>query len=81
MIDLLRFDVLVVIITLIIVAGWIVTYYSEQIGYRRRQQSKYLWLNFYALISREFYISDIYTRLARTLLALSGRLNVWLRWL
>ena len=80
-IDLLRFDVLVAITTLIIVSGWVVTYYGEQRGYRRRQQSKHLWLNFYALISREFYISDIYTRLARTILAASGRLNVWLRWL
>jgi NADH-quinone oxidoreductase subunit L len=80
-IDLLRFDVLVVIVTLIIVSGWVVTYYAEQTGYRRRQQTKHLWLNFYALISREFYVSDIYTRLARTLLAISGRLNVWLRWL
>ena len=80
-IDLLRFDVLVVIITLIIVSGWVVTYYTEQSGYRRRQKTKRLWLNLYALISREFYISDIYTRLARTLLAISARLNVWLRWL
>ena len=80
-IDLLRFDVLIVIITLIIVSGWVVTYYSEQSGYRRRRQSKHLWLYFYALISREFYVSDVYTRLARTLLAISGRLNVWLRWL
>jgi len=80
-IDLLRFDVLVVVVTLIVVSGWLVTYYAEQSGYRRRQQTKRLWLNFYALISREFYISDIYTRLTRTLLAISGRLNVWLRWL
>jgi NADH-quinone oxidoreductase subunit L len=80
-IDLLRFDVLVVIVTLIIVSGWLMTYYTEQAGYRRRQQTKRLWLNFYALISREFYISDIYTRLARTILAVSGRLNVWMRWL
>ena len=80
-IDILRFDVLVAITTLIIVSGWVVTYYTEQGGYRRRQQSKRLWLNFYALISREFYISDIYTRLARTILAISNRLNVWLRWL
>ena len=80
-IDLLRFDVLVAIVTLIVVAGWVVTYYSEQKGFRRHQQTKRLWLNFYALISREFYISDIYTRLSRTLLAISGRLNVWLRWL
>jgi NADH-quinone oxidoreductase subunit L len=80
-IDLLRFDVLVIITTLIIVSGWVVTYYTEQNGYRRRQHTKHLWLNFYALISREFYLSDIYIRLARTLLAISGRLNVWLRWL
>ena len=79
-IDLLRFEVLVIITTLIIVSGWIVTYYTEQTGYRR-QHTKRMWLNFYALISREFYISDIYTRLTRTLLAISGRLNVWLRWL
>ena len=80
-IELLRFDVLVVIVTLIIVSGWVVTYYAEQSGYRRRRQTKHLWLYFYALISREFYVSDIYTRLSRTLLAISGRLNVWLRWL
>jgi len=79
--DLLRFDVLVVMTTLIIVLGWLMTYYSEQNGVRRAQRSKRLWLNFYALISREFYVSDIYTRLSRTILALSGRLNVWLRWL
>ncbi len=80
-IDLLRFDVLVVIVTLIVVSGWVVTYYGEQNGYRRRQQTRRMWLNFYALISREFYVSDIYTRLTRAVLATSGRLNVWLRWL
>ena len=80
-IDALSFDVLVVIITLIIVSGWGITYFSEQHGHRRAQKSKRLWLNFYALISREFYISDVYTRLSRTLLTMSSRLNVWLRWL
>jgi len=80
-IDLLRFDVLVGIVTLMVVSGWVLTYYSEQKGFRRRRQTKHLWLNFYALISREFYIIDIYTRFTRTLLGLSGRLNVWLRWL
>jgi len=80
-INILRFDILVAITALIIVSGWIVTYYAEQHGYRRRQHTKRLWLNFYALISREFYVSDIYTRLTRILLGLSARLNVWLRWL
>jgi len=77
----LSFDVLVVIVTLVIVAGWGITYFSEQNGHRRAQKSKRLWLNFYALISREFYINDIYTRLSRSLLTVSSRLNVWLRWL
>ena len=80
-IDLLRYDVLVGITTLVIVSGWVITYYAEQSGFNRRQRTKRLWLNFYALISREFYISDIYTRLSRTLLMISGRLNAWLRWL
>ncbi len=80
-IDLLYFNVLIVIIALIIVAGWLITYYAEHNGYRRRQQRQRLWLNFYALISREFYISDIYTRLTRSLLSISGQLNIWLRWL
>jgi len=79
--DLLRFDVLVVVTTLIIVFGWLMTYYSDQNGVRRTQTSRKMWLNFYALISREFYVSDIYTRLSRSILAISGRLNVWLRWL
>jgi len=79
-IDILRFDVLVAITALIIVSGWGITYYSEQNGYRR-QKNKHLWLNFYALISREFYITDIYTRLARLILSISARLNIWMRWL
>ncbi len=79
-IDAVHFDALIVITSLIIILGWMLTYHSEQNG-QRRQHSKQLWLNFYALISREFYINDIYTRLARTLLTISNRLNVWLRWL
>ena len=80
-IDLLRFDVLVALVALTVVSGWAFTYFREQSGYRGRQKTKRLWLNFYALISREFYISDIYTRFSRLLLYISGRLNIWLRWL
>ena len=80
-IDLLRFDVLVAVVTLTVVIGWIITYFAEQSGYPRRQRTKRLRLYFYALISREFYVADIYTRLTRLILSISGRLNVWLRWL
>jgi NADH-quinone oxidoreductase subunit L len=80
-IDLLRFDVLVAFVIFTVVSGWVFTYFGKQSGLHRRKQSKRLWLNFYALISREFYISDIYTRFTRLILYISGRLNVWLRWL
>lgn len=78
-IDVIWFDALVVLITVIIVAGWMHTYYSERNG-RRKQSLTPLWLGFYALISREFYVSDLYTWLSRRLEFLAMRLNVWLRW-
>ncbi len=79
-IDVLRFDVLVGVTAVLIVAGWVLTYYAEQNGARRSEHPGGLWLTFYALISREFYLTDLYTRIARALLAMATRLNVWLRW-
>lgn len=79
-IDVLRFDILVGLITALIIAGWVLTYYADQNGNPRSEQLGRLWLTFYALVSREFYLSDLYTRFARALLAASTRLNVWLRW-
>ncbi len=78
-IDVIWFDVLVVLVTAIIVAGWMHTYYSERNG-RRKQRTHPLWLGFYALISREFYVSDLYTWMSRRLERLAVQLNVWLRW-
>ncbi len=79
-IDLFRFDVLVAIVTAVIILGWLVTYYSERNGHRQVRYSGRLWLAFYALVTREFYLPDLYTRLTRLILASAGRLNVWLRW-
>jgi NADH-quinone oxidoreductase subunit L len=78
--DLLRFDILVGLMTALIVAGWLVTYYAEQSGSRLRGRAKWLWLTFYAFISRELYLPDLFTRLTRLLLRTAGQLNVWLRW-
>ena len=80
MIDVIWFDVLVVLITAVIVAGWLRTYYNEKIGGRKDKTLKPLWLSFYALISRDFYINDLYVLLTRRLEALATRLNIWLRW-
>lgn len=79
-IDLFWFDVLMVLISLVIIFGWGLTYFTDQNGNRKGKYAGRLWLTFYALISREFYISDLYTRLTRSLLAMAGRLNLWLRW-
>jgi len=79
-IDVVWFDLLLILTTLVIVAGWILTYYSEQNQARKGERFNNLWLSFYALVSREFYLMDLYSWLARSLLHLAARLNVLLRW-
>jgi NADH-quinone oxidoreductase subunit L len=74
------FDVLIGMLTVAIVTGWVATYYAHaqpDAGARRVARVK---LIFYSLISREFYIADVYAKLGGMVLGLSKRLNVWLRW-
>jgi NADH-quinone oxidoreductase subunit L len=80
MIDVIWFDVLVVLITAVIVTGWLRTYYNQRDGRRKDKALKSLWLVFYALISRDFYVNDLYVLLTRRLESLATRLNIWLRW-
>lgn len=79
-IDVVWFDFLLILTSLVIVAGWILTYYSEQNRLAGREQFNRMWLGFYALVSREFYLMDLYSWLARSSLKLAARLNVLLRW-
>lgn len=79
-IDLFWFDTLVVLVTLVIVAGWLMTYYAERDGERRSGRRGALWIGFYGLVSREFHLVELYARLSDSLMAVLGRLNVWLRW-
>jgi len=80
-IDIVRFDILLGLVTVLIVAGWVLTYYAEHNGNRRGRLPSRLWLAFYAMVSREFYFTDLFARIARALLAAATRLNVWLRWI
>jgi NADH-quinone oxidoreductase subunit L len=73
------FDILIALTAVIIVFGWLITYYSEQNGRGSKQPGRF-WLSFYALISREFYLADIYAWLTRMLMRTADGLNVWLRW-
>jgi len=82
-IDLFWFDVLVVLISLVVIVGWLVTFFTDQSGSRKRRPvfAGGFWMSFYALISRELYVMDLYARLTRGVLAAAGRINVWLRWI
>jgi len=80
-IDVFWFDVLVVLVTAVIITGWLRTYYNERNRGRKNRTISPLWLGFYALISREFYVNDLYVLLSRRLEAFAKRLNIWLRWI
>lgn len=79
-IDIFWFDLLVVLTTAILVSGWVLTYYSEQNRLWGKERLNNLWLSFYAMVSREFYLTDLYAWLTRALLKLAARMNVLLRW-
>lgn len=77
--DLFWFDVLVVVVTLVIVLGWLLAYYAGRTGFASQMKNR-IWLNFYAVIAREFYVMDFYSRIARKLFLLAHKVNAWLRW-
>ena len=79
-IDIVWFDTLVIITTIIVVLGWVRAYRVEKLGSLIDQKPANWWMNFYSLISREFYMIDFYSGLHRRLLAASARVNVWFRW-
>ena len=74
------FDVLIALTAIVIVLGWLVTYYSERNGGRARKRPGRIWLSFYTLVSREFYLADLYAWATRMVLRFAESLNVWLRW-
>ncbi len=79
-IPLATFEILVAILTVATVAGWLAAYYTNAKRGKGDGRPSALRLAFYSLISREFYIADIYAWLTQTVLGLSQRLNVWSRW-
>ncbi|ANJ67053.1 oxidoreductase [Halothiobacillus diazotrophicus] len=79
-IDALTFDGLVVLLALIVIGGWISSYLTTRDESLFGNRFGNLQLTLYSLISREFYVADLYDRMAHTLLDVSKRLNVWLRW-
>ncbi len=76
------FDALVLVLAAIFVGGWTLTFFADSLELGRNLGGRWraLYLGFYALLSRELYVADVYERVSETLLQWSRRLNVWLRW-
>lgn len=74
------FEILVGVLTVAVVAGWLAVYYTNAEGDSGERRPSALKLAFYSLVSREFYVADIYTWVTQALLGFSQRLNVWSRW-
>ena len=79
-IDIFWFDMLVILVTVVVVAGWLITYYTQNNGSLRSLQASSLWRSFYTLVAREFFVGAFYRRLSDALLGVAARLNVMLRW-
>lgn len=79
-IDIFWFDMLVIMVTVVVVAGWLITYYTQNNGGLRSLQASSLWRSFYTLVAREFFVGAFYRRLSDALLGVAARLNVMLRW-
>lgn len=79
-IDFVSFYAIVGVLGVLIVAGWLMVYYTTVNKDLFGQRYRHLHLNLYSLFSREFYVADVYSRLTEILLGWSKRLNVLMRW-
>lgn len=81
-INVLAFDTLVVLVTVALVGSWLATFYAHSLEFEGKPGTRWnaIYLYLYALFSREFYVSYIYTQLARGTLSATKRVNIWLRW-
>lgn len=74
------FTVLILVLVTLIAAGWLLVFWSTAKQEPLTRRYRHLYLSIYALMSREFYIADLYGRLAGSILARSHRLNALMRW-
>jgi NADH-quinone oxidoreductase subunit L len=79
----LAFDSIAVIVTLVLVATWLVNLHAQESRNPGRRDARWAraYVHMYGLVSREFYIPSIWSWCADHALAGSRRINVWLRWL
>ena len=74
------FATVLLLLVVLISAGWLLVFRSEAAQEPLTRRYRALYLSLYALLSREFYIADLYSRAGEQMLSLSRRLNALLRW-
>jgi NADH-quinone oxidoreductase subunit L len=74
------FALVLVLLIVLISAGWLLVFRSEAAQQPLTRRYKELYLGLYALLSREFYVADLYSRVGERMIAASRRLNALLRW-
>jgi NADH-quinone oxidoreductase subunit L len=74
------FALVLLLLVVVISAGWMLVFRSAAAQEPLQRRYRSLYIGLYALLSREFYIADLYSRAGEQLLALSRRLNSLLRW-
>ncbi len=82
-IDALAFDIIAVVVTIVLVATWLVNFYAQEArlpGSRGGAWNR-AYLHIYGLVSREFYVPGVWAWCRDHILAASRRMNVWLHWL
>lgn len=82
-INLVAFDLMSVLLALVLVGAWLLTFYAQSLDLQGRRGSLWnaVYLNLYALFSRELYLVDVYARMARSAQRTAHRVNLALRWL
>ncbi len=81
-INLVAFDLMSVLLALVLVGAWLVIFYAQSLDLQGRRGSLWnaIYLNLYALFSRELYVVDVVARFARFMVRAATRLNLALRW-
>ncbi|MDD3759666.1 MAG: proton-conducting transporter membrane subunit [Acidithiobacillus sp.] len=81
-IGVLSYDVLVIILALLFVGGWALTFFADARDWGQHLSEKWhgTYVALYALLTRELYLNDFFVRMTQVLFAASRRLNVWFRW-
>jgi NADH-quinone oxidoreductase subunit L len=82
-INVLAFDIIAVVVTVVLVASWLANFYAQEAPIPGRNGGGWnrAYLRIYGLVSREFYIPGVWAWCADHVLSASRRMNVWLRWL